>query len=163
MFFALLLVASTGVPTSSEAAFEVYRQACVDGVFQLTPERGELIDSRRMPDIILYSDFSARGRNLTYIRMKKPPNTFLVIEKYDPDQKSKFESVCRVASREMTQKDVERAFFAGAPSQKYMDMRDSGHPFEPYVIDAPKAGFRKRLFVHDDWVMIETAIYKQAQ
>jgi hypothetical protein len=44
-----------------------------------------------------------------------------------------------------------------------LDTRDSGHPYEPYIIDQPASGVRKRLFVHDPWVSVETAVYRKAR
>jgi hypothetical protein len=44
-----------------------------------------------------------------------------------------------------------------------LDTRDSGHPYEPYIIDQPANGVRKKLFVHDPWVVVETGVYRQAK
>jgi hypothetical protein len=162
MLALLPLTALLAVSSSDEAVAALNREACVDGTLQLTPDRGELIDSSRMPNIAFFSDVDAKPKKVTYVRMKQPSKTFLMIETYAPGPSVKFETVCKVASRNLSQEAAEKAFFDGIVGKpKVFSARDGGHPNEPYVIDQPEAGLRKRLYAIGDWVMIETAIYAQ--
>jgi hypothetical protein len=153
----LPLAASVAGSSASPTVLDVYREACVDGALQVTPD--ELVDSTRMPNIILHSDVQAERRRITYIRMKQPADTFVMIEQFDPSPRVKFETICKVASTQWTEKGAQRSFIAGTINPKVWDTREPGQIFNPYVIDQPQNGVRKRLFVHDDWVMIETAVY----
>jgi hypothetical protein len=163
MLFALPLVLAAAAPTASEAVLKLYRDACVVGEFQLTPQNGELVEGARMPSIAL--DFeTVVPTKVLYIRMKEPADTDVVIEQFDGVPKAKFQSICRVASRSWAEREARMAFVDGVEGKfTVMDLRDAGHPFEPYEIDQPKTGLRKRLTIHDDWVVVETAIYKDAK
>jgi hypothetical protein len=161
MLALLPLAASVAGSSASPTVLDVYRQACFDGELQITPDRGELVDITRMPDIILHSDVRAERRQITYVRMKQPGHTFVMIEQFDPSPRVKFKTICKVASTQWTAKGAQTAFIAGTINPKIWDTRDPGHIFNPYVIDQPTNGLRKRLFVHDDWVMIETAVYAE--
>ena len=97
-----------------------------------------------------------------YIEMKTPADTIVLIEQYD-SPKAKFESVCKVGSRHWIEKDARLAFIAGTTNPKVLDTRDGGRPYEPYIIDQPANGVRKRMFVRDSWVEVETAVYRAAQ
>ena len=163
MSLAIFLAAALAATTRSQAVVDVYRQACVDGQLKLTPERGELIDISRMPDAIRYSDSLAKPRKTLYIRMKEPSRAFVLIEQYVPGPWAKFETVCKVASRDLTEEDAQTAFFDGVANPKFTDNRDGGHPYEPFEIDQPQNGLRKRLFVKREWMVIETAIYWPAK
>jgi hypothetical protein len=163
MLLVLPLVLAAATPTASEAVLKLYRDACVVGEFQLTPQNGEVVEGARMPGIALDFD-TIEPTKVLYVRMKEPADTDVVIEQFDGEAKAKFHSICRVASRSWGEREARMAFVDGIVGKpKVMDLRDGGHPFEPYEIDQPKAGLRKRLMVHDDWVMVETAIYKDAK
>jgi hypothetical protein len=135
----------------------------VVGEFQLTPQTGEIVEGARMP-VIALSYESPEPSEAIYAQMKEPADTVVVIEHFDGEPRAKFQSICRVASRSWGEREARLAFVDGVVGKpKVMDLRDAGHPFEPYEIDQPKAGLRKRLAVHNDWVMVETAIYKDAK
>ena len=159
----LLLAASASASNTAGPVLEVYREACVDGQLQLTPERGRISSRTQIPSIMYTEDSRNHPENVTLIQMKQPAKTFIVIEQFSRSSRGKFESICKVASTNWTETEARRAFVAGSVNPKVLDTRDSGHPFEPFVIDQPAQGLRKRLFVNDDWVMIETAIYRETK
>ena len=158
----LFLAALLTVAATDEAVVALNREACVNGILRLTPDRGELVDGSRMPDIILYSDVKAKRSSVRYIRMKRPPKTFLMVETFAPAKNVKFETICKIASRDLSQEAAEQIFSDGvAGKPKWTNARDSGRPYEPFVIDRPEEGLRKRLYAIGDWVMVETAIYRE--
>jgi hypothetical protein len=164
MSLILGLAALLAATSRDEAVIALNREACVDGTLRLTADRGRLTDGAGFPFIILYSDQRAERSSAKYIRMKSPSKTLLVIETFAPVKGAKFETICKIASRDLSQEAAEQIFFDGvAGKPKWSNARDSGHPHEPFVIDQPQAGLRKRLFAIGDWVMVETAIYHQAQ
>jgi hypothetical protein len=163
MPFLFLLAALLGASQPDASVLDVYRQACVDGEFQVTPERGQVFQGTRPPPgVSSTSEAPPRPDHTIYIEMKKPADTSVLIERYD-SPKAKFESVCRVTSRHWVEKDAQLAFIAGTTKPKVLDTRDSGHPYEPYIIDQPANGVRKRLFIHDPWVAVETAVYRDTK
>jgi hypothetical protein len=158
-----ILAAIMGTPQPDASVLDVYRQACVDGEFQVTPERGTVFQGTRAPPgVSNTSEAPPYPTHTIYIEMKKPADTSILIERYD-SPKARFESVCKVTSRHWVEKDARLAFIAGTTNPKVWDTRDGGHPYEPYVIDQPANGIRKRLFVHDPWVAVETAVYRDAR
>ena len=162
MFVLLSLVASVIEPVSAASVLDVYREACVDGEFQLTPDRGKLEESIKPgASVFNFPDGPPGPDHTISVSMKNPPDTYVVIERFD-SPKAKFESICRVTSRHWAEKDAQLAFIAGTTKPKILDTRDGGHPYEPYIIDQPGNGVRKKLFVHEPWVAVETGVYRQA-
>jgi hypothetical protein len=159
MFVFLPLLALAG---SDPSVLDVYREACLDGQLQLTPERGELVEGARLPSVMYSDERFPEPNRVVYVRMKKPADTFVSIEQFD-SPKAKFESICKVASTRWVERDARLAFIAGTTKPKVLDTRDGGHPYEPYIIDQPSNGIRKRLFVHEPWAVVETAVYRDTK
>jgi hypothetical protein len=157
------VAALAGASTPDPSVLDVYREACIDGQFQVTPDRGTVVERKRPPlGVFNFPDGPPGPDHTTYIGLKKPADTFVVIEQFE-SPKAKFESICRVTSRHWIEKDAQLAFIAGTSNPKVVDTRDPGHPYEPFIIDQPANGVRKKLFVHDPWVAVETGVYRQAK
>jgi hypothetical protein len=113
-----------------------------------------------MPDIffIAAQEDGPPANRVLNIRMKVPPETYVSVKDYGTNRRSKFQTVCDVASRAWSDEDAGKAFFEGVSHPKVIT---GPNGIVLYLIDQPKAGIRKRLVSYQGWLMVETAIYRE--
>ena len=165
ILLALSLLAPTPAPDVSKAVADVYREACVKGELRLSPDRGSVVGRGKVPGIALPYAFR-KLENATYVRMKHPRNTYVIIESYKPTRPGQLASICRVMSTEMLEEDAFRVFLEGEPAsnvRRSLFLPPSSAPADPFVIDRPEEGYSKLLQFVDSWVVLQTAMFKKKQ
>jgi hypothetical protein len=160
MFAALLIAAGANTPELSRKVADIYQRACVSGEFRLSRKDGHVVDRGRLPVIAQYLDVPYPAERSSHIRFTYPARTFLIVYHYPADTRANFRTICRVASRSLTERDATTAFVEGEDPGKIWQKLDGRQPYEPAEIDNRQAGYRKRLFFRDEWIMLETAVYK---
>ena len=140
-----------------------YHMACNVGELRLDSSEATVSDGKKNRTPYSLSVHWGVPESLTYVSLKYPRHTTIVIATYKPKYPKQMARVCQVHSNAITREDAERAFLSGV--QKPNIARDltpvrSNIPFE---IDRPKEGYKKRLMFWDaGWVVMETGLYKEA-
>ena len=160
---ALLLMSSLSGLPPSEAVLMAYHMACNVGELRLDPSEAAVSDGKDRSTPFSLSWKWGTPKTLTYISLKYPRSTYIIIATYNPKYPQQMARVCQVESNAITRQDAERGFLSAV--QKPNVTRDYRHMGEnpPFEIDRPKEGFRKRLMFFDaGWVVMETGFYKEA-
>ena len=158
----LLLASTLGGLPPSEAVLTAYHMACNVGELRLDPSEATIFDGKKRSTPFSLSVQWGVPETLTYISLKYPPSTNIVLATYKPKYAQQMARVCQVASNAITREDAERGFLSAVekPNMTRSLRPGVGNVFE---IDRPKEGFRKRLIFYDaGWVIMETGLYKAA-
>lgn len=114
-----------GTPTPSQMAIAAFREACIYGEFKLTPNRGKLLGDADAAILAkhLFGD-AVLPSERTGIRLVDPPNTFIIIGHYSPQQHTKYTSRCAIHSGAISKADafaeISRDGIKAVPIRKYL-------------------------------------------
>ena len=137
---------------------QVYREACVEGRLRLTPDRGEIVGWKDVSEFARWTRWGdERQDQTTYVRMKQPPRTYVLLTHYKPN-KGRLASECIVASQSIRFEDAAAAFLEGTP--KVQAAQGCPH-CRWWDIDMRDQGYRKTLWVSalSKYVVLETTLY----
>ncbi len=146
--------------TPSEAAAEMFREACVRGELNLSPQRGRILKGSEVPGYAEVLDWGREKSERTYIKLTYPPSTYLVIAQYGHVQRHSIVRSCALVSSALTGEEAVRLFLEGLPEPHPRPVwwPNSYGPFQ--VADYPELGFRKSLrFRNDGSVVLQVGMY----
>ena len=138
-----------------------YHLACNVGELRLDPSEATISDGKDGSTPYTLAVTWGVPEKLTYISLKYPTSTYIIIATYKPKYPQQMARVCQVETNVISRVDAERAFLSAVEKPNVTQDLDPGRARPPLEIDRPKEGFRKRLMFFDaGWVVMETGLYK---
>ena len=138
-----------------------YHLACNVGELRLDPSEATVSDGKDSSTPYTLAVTWGVPEKLTYINLKYPASTYIIIATYKPKYPQQMAKVCQVETNAISRVDAERAFLSAVQKPNVRRDLDPGYARPPLEIDRPKEGFRKRLMFFDaGWVVMETGLYK---
>ena len=138
-----------------------YHLACNVGELHLDPSEATVFDGKDGSAPFALAVTWGVPDTLTYIELKYPRTTYIIIATYKPKYPQQMARVCQVETNAITQIDAERAFLSAVQKPNVTQDLDPGRARPPLEIDRPKEGYHKRLmFLDAGWVIMETGLYK---
>jgi hypothetical protein len=138
-----------------------YHMACNLGELRLDPSEATVSDGSKgsTPDSVWTW---GKPQTVTYVTLKYPRYTTILITTYKPKYPQQMRRVCQVRSNAISREDAERGFLAAVQKPKVTHDMNPARARTPFEIDRPKEGFKKRLMFYDaGWVVMETGLYKE--
>ena len=139
-----------------------YHMACNEGQLRLDPSEATVSDGKSGSTPYTLSLTWGAPDTLTYVSLKYPRSTYIIIATYKPKYPQQMARVCQVETNAITRQDAERGFLSAVVKPNVTRDLNPARANTPFEIDRPKEGFRKRLMFFDaGWVVLETGLYKE--
>ena len=157
----------TPAEAASEAAVQIFQEACVQGQLKLTPDRGRILSDKETGanafiDIDMLQWDWPKKSHVT-VAFNYPPRTYLVTAEFGRLQSHSFASDCILISGSITKKDAMAALMRTAPDVTPLPTYLSQFYEPEWTIDQPKNGFRSLMEVReDDSIVLEVDMYNKS-
>lgn len=145
---------------ASQAAVQAFNEACVQGQFRLTPDRGRILKKGDEPG---FADVLSSWEPTQYItiELNYPPRTYLVSANFGNLQPHSLVSQCMLISGSITKHDAMAALMATAPGVLPVIAYIPDMYLPEWTIDLPKKGYRSRMYIREGGsIVLEVGMYK---
>jgi hypothetical protein len=153
-------VASAAKPENP--AITAFREACVEGSFHLTPERGKIVSEREYgnPTDILAGAESIANR--TIIKLADAPNSHLLITEYQHLKQGSIARTCLLVSKAVPKTEGMAAFLQGLPDKNIASGFNSFLGLPVWTANHPELGYLKLFSFAHDTAILEVGMYPAA-
>ena len=142
------------------AAVEIFRQACTQGILKLSKDEGRILKASELVDFVDVIDWNRVTAEHTVVKLTHPRSTYLIYAQYRDVQPNGISKVCVLVSRAMTKQQAAAALLEGSPDVEPKITWWPNMYFPEWTIDLPKLGHRKRMrFRNDGSILLEVAMY----
>jgi hypothetical protein len=158
-FLSAFLAPGAGTTTESQAAVRAFREGCTDGTLRLSSDRGMLVPEAKVPEYAKLN--TGKWTNRRFIKFKIPAETYLALGEAQHPQPRSLVTICRLVSRKITYEDGAKALVETAPEISPRQTWIPSMYLPEWIVDLPKRGYRKRLFMSEDGiVLLEVGMYR---
>lgn len=150
----------TPAEAASQAAVQAFNEACVQGQFRLSPERGRILKNSEETDFtdILFTSNMTRH---DIVKLNYPPESYLIFAQWGHRQANSTTSECILLSRSITKHDAMAALMTTVPGED--PKVDYQMIFPAWIIDQPKKGFFSRMYIKEGGtIVLEVGMYNKS-
>ena len=146
----------------SRAVVELFRDACTRGQVKLA-KSARIIGEKDLPHYAKVFDTWINWTNQKYIEFTSPGSTYVLLADLAKPQPKSLARRCMVVSRALTHRDAAYALIESTPEIEPRQTWVPAMHLPEWVIDLPKQGYQKRLFIaRDGTVYLEVGTYTSA-
>ena len=158
--FLLIQTAAAPPVAPVSSAIQAYREACVEGSFKLSPERGRVLKPSEPYNFLDYLAFAESISHRTIVKLKEPPSTYLILTEYKQLQPQSIARTCALDSSSVSKREAMGAFLEGLPD-KDLSPRWIPDMYEPiWTAHHPELGYSKLFRYRDDGsTVLEIGMY----
>lgn len=158
----VLLTQAAAAPSvaAPSSAIEAYREACVQGSFNLSPSRGRILKPGEPYHFIDYLALAQSIAHRTIVKLNGTPASYLIFTEYKQLQPRSIARTCVLDSNSVTKREAMGAFLEGLP-EKDVSPRWIPDMYEPiWTSDHPELGYSKLFRYRDDGsTVLEIGMY----
>lgn len=147
------------VEAASQAAVQDFTEACVQGQFRLSPERGQILSKA---EEVPFADVLSTWPQMQHmtVKLNYPPQTYLVFAHYGHLQSHSIASECVLVSGSITKHDAMATLMATAPGIDPIITYIPIMYLPEWTIDQPKKGFRSRMNIREgSSIILDVGMY----
>jgi hypothetical protein len=163
---ALAFLVFAATPPASPAgnpAIRAFREACVEGALNLSPERGRILKDREITDFVDVLDWSRAKAQRTVVKLSEAPSSYLVLAEYKNLQPKSIARSCALVSATVSKQEAAAAYLENLPDKAVTPIWWPNMYVPIWVSDHPEQGYRKRLRFRDDGsIVLEVGMYPAA-
>lgn len=149
----------TPVETASQAAVQAFNEACVQGQFKLSPERGRILTKEEDVPFANVLPTRPQTQHMT-VKLAYPPQTYLVFAQYEHLQPHSIARECALVSGSITKHDAMAALMATAPGVNPEITYIPIMYLPEWTIDQPGKGFRSRMNLREGGsIILDVGMY----
>ena len=161
---ALLPDAAQHHTAGENPAIQAFKDACVDGSFKLSPERGRILDEREMAYFMDTSDMAGRVKShQMVVKLNGLSSSYLIFIEYKNSQPGSVARSCELVSKSVSEREAMAAFLDGLPDKNVSPTWIPDMYLPVWTADHPELGYVKELRTRGHHgITLEVGLYPAA-